>query len=151
MEQPKTTAQQKTPEQIVFEKIQQNRESGLRNLEDKIKNFDVRELVNKDNPVTEGMLRDIEGSVRSIYMVLEAINNIINMVIHDLPNISSQIDRLSTDGFSKEKVEMLVDKLKEIGIKCHRTNENRIMIDTKGIPAFLSIIGNILNPKSIVM
>jgi len=49
--------------------------------------------------------------------------------------------RLSTDGFSKEKVEMLVDKLREKSIKCHRTNENRIMIDAKGIPAFFDLIG----------
>ena len=49
--------------------------------------------------------------------------------------------RLSTDGFSKEKVEILVDKLMATGIKCHRTNENRIMLDAKGIPAFFNLIG----------
>jgi len=50
--------------------------------------------------------------------------------------------RLSTDGFSIDKVEMLVDKLQQNGIKCHRTIENRIMIDAKGIPAFFNLIGD---------
>jgi len=49
--------------------------------------------------------------------------------------------RLSTDGFLKEKVEMLVDRLNDLDIKCHRTNENRIMINAKGIPAFFDFIG----------
>ena len=49
--------------------------------------------------------------------------------------------RLSTDGFSIDKVEMLVRKLKEVGIQCHRTEENRIMIDAKGIPSFFDLIG----------
>ena len=49
--------------------------------------------------------------------------------------------RLSTDGFSIDKVEMLVSRMKEIGILCHRTIENRIMIDAKGIPAFFNLIG----------
>lgn len=49
--------------------------------------------------------------------------------------------RLSTDGFSEDKVEMLVDKLKEVGIKSHRTKENRIMINAKGIPAFFNLVG----------
>ncbi len=49
--------------------------------------------------------------------------------------------RLSTDGFSKVKVEMLVDKLQQIGIKCYRNNENRIRINSRGIPAFYNLIG----------
>ena len=49
--------------------------------------------------------------------------------------------RLSTDGFSIDKVEMLVDKLCQKGIKCHRTIENRIMVDARGIPAFFDLIG----------
>lgn len=51
--------------------------------------------------------------------------------------------RLSTDGFAMEKVEMLVGKLQQIGIKCHRNNENRIRVDAKGIPAFFDLIGRI--------
>ena len=49
--------------------------------------------------------------------------------------------RLSTDGFDKFKVEMLVGKLKKKGIKCHRNNENRIRIDSRGVPAFFNLIG----------
>jgi len=49
--------------------------------------------------------------------------------------------QLSTDGFIKERNEMLVDKLRGIGIKCHRNNENRIKVNTKGIPAFFDLIG----------
>ena len=49
--------------------------------------------------------------------------------------------QLSTDGFTKERNEMLVDKLREKGIKCHRNNENRIKVETKGIPAFYDFIG----------
>jgi len=51
------------------------------------------------------------------------------------------LTRLSTDGFAEDKVEMLVDKLQRIDIKCRRTKENRIMIDAKGIPAFFNFIG----------
>ncbi len=49
--------------------------------------------------------------------------------------------RLSTDGFSKNKVEMLVNKLNNLGIKCHRTNENRIMVNAQGISEFFNFIG----------
>jgi len=50
--------------------------------------------------------------------------------------------KLATDGFAKERNEMLVDKLREKGIKCHRNNGNRIRIDIKGIPAFYDFIGH---------
>ncbi len=49
--------------------------------------------------------------------------------------------RLSTDGFEESKVEMLVDRLKKKGIKCHRNNENRIRVDARGIPSFFDLIG----------
>lgn len=49
--------------------------------------------------------------------------------------------RLSTDGFTKDEVEYLVIKLKELGIECHRNNDNRIMVNSKGIPAFFDFIG----------
>ncbi len=49
--------------------------------------------------------------------------------------------KLATDGFTKEKNQMLVDKLRAIGIDCYRNNDNRIIISTKGIPAFFNFIG----------
>jgi hypothetical protein len=49
--------------------------------------------------------------------------------------------RLSTDGFSPERVEFLATKLREIGIACHRNNDNRIMVEARGIPAFFDFIG----------
>ena len=49
--------------------------------------------------------------------------------------------RLSTDGFLKEKVEILVDKLNKLGILCIRTNENRIYLKAKGVPVFFNFIG----------
>ncbi len=49
--------------------------------------------------------------------------------------------RLATDGFFPEKVEFLVEKLKEKGIQCYRSKENRINIRAKGIPAFFNLIG----------
>lgn len=49
--------------------------------------------------------------------------------------------RLSTDAFSKEKVEFLASILNNIGIKCHRNNDNRIQIKAKGVPAFFEFIG----------
>jgi len=49
--------------------------------------------------------------------------------------------RLSTDGFLKEGVLLLAKKLNDIGIKCHRNNDNRIMVDARGIPAFFNYIG----------
>ena len=49
--------------------------------------------------------------------------------------------KLATDGFTKERNDMLVDKVREIGIICHRNNDNRIRIDVKGIPAFFNLIG----------
>lgn len=51
--------------------------------------------------------------------------------------------RISTDGFKREGVELLVDKLNKIGIKCHRNNENRVQIKARGIPAFFQYIGRI--------
>lgn len=53
----------------------------------------------------------------------------------------SIMTRLSTDGFTEEKNEMLVEKLKNKGIKCHRSLENRILIESRGIPAFFDFIG----------
>lgn len=50
--------------------------------------------------------------------------------------------RLSTDGFAKEEVEFLASKLNECGIDCHRNKENRIRINTKGIPSFFDFIGH---------
>lgn len=49
--------------------------------------------------------------------------------------------KLSTDGFSRERVEFLADKLNEKGIKCHRLNNNRIYIKAKGISSFFDFIG----------
>lgn len=49
--------------------------------------------------------------------------------------------RLSTDGFSPERVEFLSSKLQEKEIECHRNNDNRIMIDARGIPKFFEFIG----------
>jgi len=49
--------------------------------------------------------------------------------------------RISTDGFKKEGVEYLVEKLNKIGIKCHRNNDNRVQIKARGIPAFFNYIG----------
>ena len=54
---------------------------------------------------------------------------------------NSILVRLSTDGFSPDKVEFLVTKLLEKGILCHRSNENRIIINAKGIPSFFNFIG----------
>jgi hypothetical protein len=53
----------------------------------------------------------------------------------------SIVVRLSTDGFLPEKVEMLVKKMNDIGILCHRSNENRININARGVPAFFNLIG----------
>lgn len=49
--------------------------------------------------------------------------------------------RISTDGFKKEGVELLVEKLNNIGIVCHRNNDNRVQIKARGIPAFFNYIG----------
>jgi len=49
--------------------------------------------------------------------------------------------RLSTDGFDKEKVEFLAEKLKEKGIDCYRNGDNRIQIRTSAVPAFFKFIG----------
>lgn len=61
-------------------------------------------------------------------------------VVH--PNDDSRIMlRISTDGFKREGVELLVEKLNDIGIQCHRNNENRVQIKARGIPAFFNYIG----------
>lgn len=62
-----------------------------------------------------------------------------SMVINEKAN--SIMLRISTDSFLPERVEYLVSKLKEKGIDCHRNNENRMVIDAKGIPAFFNFIG----------
>lgn len=49
--------------------------------------------------------------------------------------------RLSTDSFLPERVEFLAGKLREKGIACHKNNDNRIMVDARGIPAFFGFIG----------
>ena len=49
--------------------------------------------------------------------------------------------RISTDSFLPERVEFLVGKLQEKGIACHRNNDNRIMVDARGIPAFFGFVG----------
>jgi hypothetical protein len=54
---------------------------------------------------------------------------------------STIIIRLSTDGFHYSGVKFLVKKLNNIGIICHRTSENRIMINSRGVPSFFNYIG----------
>ncbi len=49
--------------------------------------------------------------------------------------------RLSTDYFQDDSVEMLAEKLKAVGILCHRNGDNRIMVEARGIPAFFDFIG----------
>ena len=49
--------------------------------------------------------------------------------------------RLSTDYFQDDSVEMLVEKMKVVGILCHRNGDNRIMVEARGIPAFFDFIG----------
>jgi len=49
--------------------------------------------------------------------------------------------RLSTDGFAPDRVKFLSKRLRDKGIACHRNNDNRIMINAKGIPAFFDFIG----------
>lgn len=49
--------------------------------------------------------------------------------------------RLSTDGFLENGVEILVRKMNDAGIDCHRNNDNRIYIEARGIPAFFKFIG----------
>jgi len=61
--------------------------------------------------------------------------------LHTYNNSATAGAKLSTDGFSPERVHFLVDKLLEVGIKCHRNNLNRIRIDAKGLPAFFDFIG----------
>lgn len=50
--------------------------------------------------------------------------------------------RLSTDSFDKERIDMLVNKLKEKNINCNRTRNNRIRIKTKAIGNFFDFIGH---------
>jgi len=49
--------------------------------------------------------------------------------------------RISTDSFSEKGVEFLAGKLREKGIECHRNNDNRIYIESRGIPKFFEFIG----------
>jgi hypothetical protein len=49
--------------------------------------------------------------------------------------------RLSTDGFSEERVEFLAGKLRDQGIACHRNGDNRIQVEARGIAAFFDFIG----------
>ena len=58
------------------------------------------------------------------------------------------IIRLSTDSFLPERVEMLVQKLNEKGIACHRSNNNRVLIEAKGIPGLFAFIGKTSPVKS---
>ncbi len=61
-------------------------------------------------------------------------------VVHP-QNESRIMLRISTDGFKREGVELLVEKLNNIGIVCHRNNENRVQIKARGIPYFFQYIG----------
>lgn len=56
-------------------------------------------------------------------------------------NWQSMKVRLSTDGFKREGVQILVDKLSKLKIWCHIDFDNRIQIKAKGIPAFFNYIG----------
>lgn len=58
-------------------------------------------------------------------------------------NDSTVMLRLSTDGFDPKGVELLVSKLKEVSILCHRNGDNRIMVNSRGIPAFFNYIGRV--------
>lgn len=56
-------------------------------------------------------------------------------------NWQSMKVRLSTDGFKREGVQILVDKLNELKIWCHIDFDNRVQIKARGIPAFFNYIG----------
>ena len=49
--------------------------------------------------------------------------------------------RLSTDSFTPERVAFLVQRLNDKGIACHRTEDNRVFIEARGMPAFFDFIG----------
>jgi hypothetical protein len=56
-------------------------------------------------------------------------------------NWQSMKVRLSTDSFKREGVQLLVDKMNNIGILCHIDFDQRIQIKARGIPAFFDFIG----------
>jgi Holliday junction resolvase len=61
--------------------------------------------------------------------------------VSTMREIHSEMLRLATDGFTSEHVDILAKRLRDVAIACHRTNDNRIMIEARGIPAFFDFIG----------
>jgi len=55
--------------------------------------------------------------------------------------------QLSTDGFPKVGVELLVSKLTACGFYCSRRSDNRIAILSSSVPSFLSFIGPCKNSE----
>jgi hypothetical protein len=73
--------------QIAMERKNQ----GFRRLEEKCDNFDNRKAIDKDNPINENNIRDIEGAIRALTQMFEAYDVISNFMQQDLTTSSMLI------------------------------------------------------------
>jgi hypothetical protein len=102
---------------VVIKKIDENRASGMKNLEKKCDNFDHREMITEDNPITENTLRDIEGAIKSTMLTLEAMNSLLDMLRHDLIGAIQNIEAGSVGNWQMSAhLQVLLDLLKEKGV-----------------------------------
>lgn len=79
---------------------------------------------------------DVEITPTSVMMWYLGDGSVINQ-----NNWQSMKVRLSTDGFKRSGVQLLVDKLNGLKIWCHIDFDQRIQVKARGVPAFFDYIG----------
>ena len=114
---PKTQEQVDQGIPVIIKKIDENRASGMKNLEKKCDNFDHREMITEDNPVSENVLRDLESAIKSTTLTLEAMNSLLDMLRHDLIGCIQNVEGQSMGGWQMSAhFQTLLTLLKEKSI-----------------------------------
>jgi len=100
----------------VLEIIDKNRKQGLEKLERCIGDYDCRPMITGEDKkeFNEGMLRDVEAGIRAAFVTLEALNNLVEMIRHDLVGMIQNIEGLSVANWqSSAHLQTLLALLKE--------------------------------------
>lgn len=109
----------------VLEIIDRNRKDGLTKLEKCVDNYSSREMISGENakPFNEGMLRDLEQGIAAGFLALEGLNNLVEMIRHDLVGMIQNVEGLSVANWqSSAHLQTLLSVLKEKGV----VNENEL-------------------------
>lgn len=102
---------------IVVQKMDENRATGMKNLERRCDNFDHREMITDDKKVDENDMRNLESAIKSTYQTLEALNSLVDMLRHDLIGCIRNIEAQSVSGWQMSAhLQTLLELLRQKGV-----------------------------------